>query len=568
MQATAEASAEWRMEDELQQQQQEQQLADELLGEFATDGVSDDEAEELEQVRPPLVCDPHCAEHDVPGLVLQAMLRLHAEQDRLSEEELGRLRGEGTELELQYATAEAVEDDIATKLEALRRFTERAAEANAEDAALFRVERAAQLAAEGRAMLEEAQAAASALSKAMARLAEDTHATMLERMRGLQSLALEAERTLAQLRKREEMDADRVAEAGRLRDQAQVELEAAQALQLAADSEEDRARAEAELREAEARMRDAEARAEAEREAMHRSMVARAEAREAQAAAAAARAARLERLREFRQREREAEEERSRRRMDAMDKELRSMEKMAASVTENKRAEELRRAREAELLRVREAAEKEKAARERRERRKYEERMLARRRLEREDNMFLRLAVPAKHVAFVIDRSGSMTWAGVWPYCLRHLEGVMGMLDEGGGSTFRIVAFNETVHAMSATHQPVRREVVARALAWLERLEVIGGRSPFEHFGPPIAEALRCTEVQQIFLVTDAPGENYEHALAAAKARGVVIHCAYMSPEGRPVPDSLSRIASETGGACATIAARGAPTTTIGPGCC
>ncbi|KAA0155498.1 hypothetical protein FNF29_01871 [Cafeteria roenbergensis] len=164
---------------------------------------------------------------------------------------------------------------------------------------------------------------------------------------------------------------------------------------------------------------------------------------------------------------------------------------------------------------------------------------------------FSEAAGATRHVAFVVDRSGSMTWRGMWVHVTRQLEKCLAALHPAG--SFRVLAFNEAVSAHSTTLLPSVPTNHARALAWLERLEVRGGRTPKENFGPPLAAALRApaggaAAVEQIFLVSDADGTDYEAPMAAARSSGVQINCIYICPEGRPVPEGMLAIAAATGG--------------------
>jgi len=169
-------------------------------------------------------------------------------------------------------------------------------------------------------------------------------------------------------------------------------------------------------------------------------------------------------------------------------------------------------------------------------------------------NMFLALATPAKNVAFVVDRSGSMTWRGVWVFVARQLEGALSALDPSG--RFRLIAFNETVRWHSKELVESTRANASRAMAWLERLQVIGGCSPKEDFGKPLLEVLMSREsVDQVYLVSDTDGKNYEGARDLARSRGVQVNCLYMCPDGRPVPPSMTDLASATGGHTTVIRA-------------
>jgi hypothetical protein len=250
------------------------------------------------------------------------------------------------------------------------------------------------------------------------------------------------------------------------------------------------------------------------------------------------------------------EEEASRARIAAMQAEIAAMQRMA-SVAQSEAARALLKRKEAE---EKQAAERKLALARKAEKRALRKREALARRLRKaaSENIFLKLAMPATDVAFVVDRSGSMTWCGVWVFVLRQLEQALAALD--GACRFRLIAFNEGVNAYS--REPVECNAAnrARALAWLERLEVIGGCSPKENFGKPLLVAMGAAgspsgAVKQVFLVSDTNGKDYEEALGVARARAVQVNGLYMSPEGRAVPSAMSELATATGGHTTVITA-------------
>jgi hypothetical protein len=540
------------------------ELAAMLMGTFADDGISDDEAQELEQVRDwtrSAVCFPTGSS--------QTLAELANEPDGLSEEELfafgsarveeaamvGEAIAESARVEAAtaVATAEMTEEDVfAARLAALDAFAKRAAAANADMAADFHDSRVVELEEQGRKLLEEALEASGALARAFASAAGDTHVALLRRMQALQELSLQAERTLAALRKREGELAERLGDAEAARAEAQHALEMAEAA-LAESALEESARlaTEAECERARLALGEAEQIAEAERQVLQANMAARADAREKELAAGEARRARIERLRALKRERHAREEAAAQRRIAQMAEELARMQEAAGEAHEmaKKALEDRKRAEEA-AARKRAEAEREAEAR----RLARAEAELARRRRKMAKNIFLDLAVPAKHVAFVVDRSGSMTWRGVWVYVARQLEQALSTLDPSG--KFRLVAFNEGVkwHTKEAVQSTSAN--AARAMAWLERLDVIGGCSPKENFGKPLLEVLNGGgEIAQIFLVSDTDGKEYEAARDAARARGVQINCLYMCPDGRPIPPSMTDLARSTGGHTKVIVA-------------
>lgn len=456
-------------------------------------------------------------------------------------------------MRVQEAVAEEAEPEEGgeeRRLAALDAFATAAARANASAAQAFRQDREAELSEEGARALREAAAEAAALRSAFSEAAGATQCGLLERMRGLQALALRAERALAQLRRREDAMAQGVGSAEAALHAAAEAVAAAEAASEAAKAAGSSSEAEAAaavLAEAMAVAAGAEQAAAAERAAMQANLAARAAAREGEAAAKAARLARIERLRRVRAAAKQEEEAAAQARLAQIEQDL---ARVAASADRAavQAASALRQRRQEERRRAAARAEAASAALERRAARAAAEHARALRRAA--DNMFLRAAAPRRHVAFVVDRSGSMTWRGMWVHVTRQLEKCLAALHPSG--SFRILAFNEAVSAHSTTPLPSLPANHARALAWLERLEVRGGRTPKENFGAPLAAALRTTAsgapIQQIFLVSDADGTDYDAPAAAARSSGVQINCIYICPEGRPVPAGMQAIAAATGG--------------------
>ncbi len=457
-------------------------------------------------------------------------------------------------MRVQEAVAEAAEseeDAAERRLAALDAFAAAASRANASAAEAFRQDREAELSEEGARALREAAAEAAALQSAFSEAAGATRCGLLERMRGLQALALRAERALAQLRQSEGALAEGLgsAEAAlQAAADAVAAAEAASAAAAAGGSAQEAEAAAAALSEAREAAAGAERAAAAERAAMQANLAARARAREGEAAARAARQSRIERLRRVRAAAKQEEEEAARARLAQIERDL---ARVAASADQAavEAASRLRQRRAEERRRAAARAEAAEAAARRRAARAAAEHARSLRRAA--DNMFLRAAAPRSHVAFVVDRSGSMTWRGMWVHVTRQLEKCLAALHPAG--SFRVLAFNEAVSAHSTTLLPSVPTNHARALAWLERLEVRGGRTPKENFGPPLAAALRApaggaAAVEQVFLVSDADGTDYEAPMAAARSSGVQINCIYICPEGRPVPEGMLAIAAATGG--------------------
>lgn len=488
------------------------------------------------------------SEPDVWGEGEQASLMASTEATHAAEAVAGAAHAQ-VDVAIATAVLEATEDDeFQARLRALEAFATGAAAANAASASAFRGDRLAELTEEGRKVLEEAAAVASELGKAFAAAAGETQAALLQRMQALQALSLQAERTLAQLRMREAALAEGMGEAEAAKRAMGEAAAAARAALESAEGEEAMAEARLAVAEAEAALSGAEARSEAERAAMQANLAARAEAREREAAASEARRARIERLRRVHAERALREEAASLARIAGMQAELEAMQAMAdAAQAEAAKALLQRKAAEekkaAERLLAQEQAEERRALRKRKL-------LAARLRKAAADNIFLKLAAPASEVAFVVDRSGSMTWCGVWVFVVRQLEQVLGALD--GACRFRLIAFNEGVNAYSRAPVDCNAANRARALAWLERLEVIGGCSPKEDFGKPLSVALGSagtdSAVKQVFLVSDTDGKDYEAALEAARARGVQVNCLYMCPDGRPVPLAMTTLARATGG--------------------
>jgi len=497
-----------------------------------------------------------------------------SEEDVLDDAERGALMGEAegeagasaaevaaSAAELQHArmqiqAAEAVQeltedDGFRARLDALEAFAASAASAGSRAAEAFREVRVAELSEQGRAIVEEARAAGGELSRAFAEAAGDTRSALLARMRALQALSLSAERTLALLRKREQAMAAGLSRAEAELEAARAAVAEAEAAAEAAVGEEQEAAARAALGEARSALGAAEAAAEGERSSMQANLAARAEARERESAASEARSARINRLRRARAAQAERDEAAARAGAAALESQLAALEGAALAEQE----EQLRRRRLELERRQAQRREAESLALARREARLVAELSRARRRAAA--NIFLRRAPLGRHVVFVVDRSGSMTWGGVWVHVTRQLEQALAVLHPAG--TFRLVAFNEAVRCSSPLPVPATRANAARAMAWLERLEVLGGHSPREDFGPPLLEALRdagpATRVEQVFLVSDAEGNNTEEPARRASARGTAIHCLAMLPDGRPVPASMASLSAATGGTAVAIRA-------------